>query len=116
MLSAILFDSESTLPILKGAKIKEINPAILTMIVVYRRLCVEHRVKGSITGGYDEPCYPVGGIHDRGYALDFNSGVFQEPRGITVEFEKRLREIDDAFRVWYHDTGLGWHFHCEYRP
>jgi hypothetical protein len=102
--------------LLPEAKIKRLTVPILTIIRVYRDLCEEHLVEGCITGGWDNPAYPKGGVHDDGRALDLRSYIFNDPNAIAAELQSRLRLIDDGFGVLYHDAGSGMHFHCQWMP
>jgi hypothetical protein len=53
--------------------------------------------------------------HARGMAWDFRSHYFTDPSKTRGRIEELLRAVDNRFRVLYHDSGHGKHFHVEYQ-
>lgn len=97
-------------------RFKEINYPLLIMFEVVAKVFSEYGLVPTITGAYGEDIYPVNGVHDRGLAIDVRTRDVDRPSVMGADIERRLKAFDKGFRVLYHDSGNGWHFHIDYQP
>jgi hypothetical protein len=95
-------------------RFKEFNIIILTIIKVVAEVSTAYGVTPVITGSWGENIYPLGGIHDKGHAIDYRSSIYTHPSVVALDIQKRLQLVDKGFRVLYHDSGNGKHFHIYY--
>lgn len=101
--------------ILPCVRFKEFNIIIFTIQKAFGQIASEYGVEPVITGAWGEDIYPKGGVHDKGNALDYRSRDFVRPIIVASDLERRLKLIDKGFRVLYHDSGNGFHFHIEWQ-
>ena len=70
-------------------------------------------IEPVITGAADEH-YPVGKVHDRGYAIDVRTSNLPDPQKFADQLSDRLGVVDPHFKVLYGDPAHLDHIHIGY--
>lgn len=113
---SIYTSKDARVLVLDDVRIKEINWQLIGAVNAMYEVFLKYGEIAMITGAYNSPAYPKGGIHDRGLAWDFRSSCISKPRLVLKEIEAILKSIDRRYRVLYHNVGYGYHYHIEFRP
>lgn len=104
-----------SIPVLKEAHIVEVNSPMIAACYAYSMLCAEYGVHGVMTGAGGEEVYKNEPLHLKGYAWDFRSFIFPDPKGAARKFCTMLKDIDPRYRVVYIKLPKPPHFHVEFK-
>ena len=86
------------------------------MVVMFDALLACGKVQGVepvITGAAYEN-YPVGKVHDQGYAVDVRTSNLPDPKGFAEGIDKVLRAVSPHYKVLYGDPSHLNHIHIGY--
>lgn len=100
--------------ILYNVELMQLNEPMLKACQVVSSVCEKQGVRAVMTGASGES-YPEKGYHAKNYALDFRCKHLPNQGIAFADIYMKLHLIDILYRVLWHDTGNGIHFHVEYR-
>ncbi len=108
-------DSKLSVEVLNDVKFVSINAPAIGAVYAYNRVCSECGVVGVITGAARDPVYSKEPLHQKGFAWDFRSFIFEKPEQAAMRLAKILADIDARYRVVYIKPPKPVHFHVEWR-